>query len=159
MQVNSILLKFNSRENGIKRHLSNPGEQFQNGKGEKCVGDVWMMTKTALLFSNVPRVLWDEAWSHAGTVKRHLPCAANEGFKSPLHMITGNKVSLAHILPFGSLLYIARDKKQIHDPKFDPRAQAAIYLGHGNSEGRKFIKGCRSISAIKDTKVSNQRVL
>ncbi len=56
-------------------------------------------------------------------------------------MITGNKVSLSHILPFGSLLYIARDKKQINDPKFDPRAQAAIYLGHGSSEGRKCIKG------------------
>ena len=45
------------------------------------------MTKVALLFSNVPRILWDEAWLNAGAVKRHLPSAANEGFKSPLHMI------------------------------------------------------------------------
>jgi hypothetical protein len=74
-------------------------------------------------------------------VIRHLPSTANEGLKSSLHMITGNKVFLSHILPFGSLLFIARDKKQIHDPKFDPRAQAAIYLGHGSSEGRKCIKG------------------
>ena len=68
------------------------------------------MTKVALLFSNVPRILWDEAWLNAGAVKRHLPSAANEGFKSPLHMISGNKVSLSHLLPFGSLLYIALEK-------------------------------------------------
>jgi hypothetical protein len=34
------------------------------------------MTKVALLFSNVPRILWDEAWLNAGAVKRHLPSAA-----------------------------------------------------------------------------------
>ncbi len=33
------------REKGIKRHFASPGEQFQNGKAEKCIGDVWMMTK------------------------------------------------------------------------------------------------------------------
>jgi hypothetical protein len=51
-------------------------------------------------------------------------------------MITGNKVDVKHILPFGSLLYIAREKSQISDPKFDPRAQATVYLGHGFQEGR-----------------------
>ena len=95
------------------------------------------MTKTSLLFSNVPRVLWDEAWFNASYVKRHLPTTANEGFKSPLHMIQGNKINVNHILPFGSLLYIAREKEQIKDPKFDPRAQATVYLGHGFNEGRK----------------------
>ncbi len=44
---------------------------------------------------HVPRILWDEAWLNAGAVKRHLPSA-------PLHMITENKVSLSHLLPFGS---------------------------------------------------------
>ncbi len=60
-------------------------------------------------------------------MKRHLP-SANEGFKSPLHMITGNKVSLSHLLPFGSLLYIALYKEQIRNPKFDPRAQATVCI-------------------------------
>jgi hypothetical protein len=117
------------------------GEQFQNGKAEKCIADVWIMTKVAFLFSNVPRILWDEAWFNAGNVKMHLPSTANEGFKSPLHMITGNKVSLGHLLPFGSLLYIAKDKRDIKEPKFDPRAQATMYLGHGVQEGRKCLKG------------------
>ena len=70
-----------------------------------------MMTKTALLFSYAPHILWDQAWFHAGSVKRHLPSTALEGFKSSLHMITGNNVSFSHTLPFGSFLYIARDKK------------------------------------------------
>ncbi len=34
------------RDDGIKRELSNPGQQFQIGKAEKCIGDVWLMTKT-----------------------------------------------------------------------------------------------------------------
>ncbi len=50
--------KFNSAEvqlqqiyrvKGIKRQFSSPGQQFQNGKAEKCIGDVWLMTKIILL--------------------------------------------------------------------------------------------------------------
>ncbi len=97
------------------------------------------MTYIAVLFSDAPRILWDEAWVHAGWVKRRLPSesTANEGIKSSLHMITGDMVSLTHILPFGSMLYIARVKKQIHDSKFDPTwmEQAVIYFGDGSSNG------------------------
>ncbi len=39
------------------------------------------------------------------------------------------------------LVYFAFDKQQISDPKFDLRAQAAVYLGQGVSEGRKCVKG------------------
>ena len=56
-------------------------------------------------------------------------------------MITGKKVSMGHLLPFGSLLCIAKDKRDIKEPKFDPRAQATVYLGHGFHEGRKCLKG------------------
>ena len=78
------------------------------------------MTKVALLFSNVKRYLWEESWLNAGYVKQHLPSTANEGFESPLHTITGNTVSMGHLLLFGSLLYIAQDKRDIKEPKFDP---------------------------------------
>jgi hypothetical protein len=80
-------------------------------------------------------------------VKRHLPTPANEGFKSPIHMITGERAKLGHTLPFNGLFYIANnfcianDKRQIPDPKFDPRAQATVYVGHGHAEGRKCLKG------------------
>ena len=74
-------------------------------------------------------------------LKRHLSTTANEGFKSPLHVISGAKVDIKHILTFGSLLYIAREKPNIPDPKFDPRAQATVYLGHDFQEGRKCLKG------------------
>jgi transposase InsO family protein len=106
------------RNNSIKREFSNPGQQFQSGKGEKCIGDVWLMTKTILLFSNVPRALWDEAWFNARYVKRNLPTTANEGFKSPIHMITGQTARLSHIFPFGSLIHFTVDKQQISDLKF-----------------------------------------
>ena len=140
-ELNSAKVQQIQLENGIKRQFACPHQQSQNGAAENCIGDLWMMTKTSLLFSNVPRYLWDEAWFNASYVKRHLPTTANEGFKSPLHMIHGNKIDIKHILPFGSLLYIALEKPQIPDPKFDPRAQATVYLGHGFNEGRKCLKG------------------
>ena len=99
------------------------------------------MTKTTLLISNTLRTLWDEAWYNASYVKRHLPTTANEGFKSPIHMITGQKAKLSRILPFGCLVYFAIDRKQPSDSKFDPRAQAAVYLGQGVSQGSKCVKG------------------
>jgi transposase InsO family protein len=85
-EFNSAEVQQICRNNGIKREFSNPGQQFQNGKTEKCIGDVWLMTKTTLLFSNVSRALWDEAWFNASYVKTHLPTTANEGFKSPIDM-------------------------------------------------------------------------
>ena len=50
-------------------------------------------------------------------------------------MITGDKVSVSHILPFGCLFYVAIHKAAASqdpkfDPKFDPRAQATVYVGH-----------------------------
>jgi transposase InsO family protein len=44
------------RDKGIKRQFSSPGQKFQNGKAGKCIGDVWLMTKTILLISNALRI-------------------------------------------------------------------------------------------------------
>ena len=76
-EFNSAEVQQINLENGIKRHLSNPGQQFQNKKAEKCIADVWIMIKVALLLSNVKRYVWDESWLNAGDVKRHLPSTAN----------------------------------------------------------------------------------
>ena len=39
-EFNSAEVQQICRNNGIKREFSNPGQQFQNGKGEKWIGDV-----------------------------------------------------------------------------------------------------------------------
>jgi hypothetical protein len=97
-ELNSAEVKQMYLEHSNKTHLpnSNPEQQFQNGKAKKCIGDVWTMTKVALLFSNDLRVPWDVAWTsrYAAAVKRHLLLAANDGFNLQPHMITGHKVSL-----------------------------------------------------------------
>ena len=72
-------------EEKIFPQYSNPREQFQNGKAEKCIGDCWAMTR------NMTRRVWEDAWLHSAYVKGHLPTATNEGFKSPIHMMTGEK--------------------------------------------------------------------
>ncbi len=64
-EFNSAEVQQIYREKGIKRQFSSPWQQFQNGKAEKCMVD----DQTFLLFSNVQRILWDEAWLHAGYVK------------------------------------------------------------------------------------------
>ncbi len=87
-EFNSAEVQQNYRDHAIKHQFSSPGEQFQNGKAEKCICDVRIITKVALLFSNFPKILWDESWLNAGAVKRHRPSAANEVFKSPAHMVT-----------------------------------------------------------------------
>ena len=140
-ELNSAEVNAICTQNGIKRQTSNPGQQFQNGKAEKCIGDLWNMTKTSLLFSGCPRRLWEHAWRNACYVKRHLPCSANPGFQSPLQMIEGKQIELSHLLPFGCLMYIRIDKENRSDPKFDKAAQATVYVGQGILEGQKCHKG------------------
>jgi transposase InsO family protein len=41
-EFNSAEVQEVYRNYGIKRHLSCPGQQFQNGKAAKCIGDVWL---------------------------------------------------------------------------------------------------------------------
>ncbi len=57
-------------------------------------------------------------------------------------VITGERAKLEHTMPFDSLLYFVKDKHQIPDPKFDPGAQATVYVGHERAEGCKCLKGC-----------------
>ena len=65
----------------------------------------------------------------AEEVKRCIPCTANPGFQSPYQMIHGKKISIDHLKPFGSLLYVLLDKDVVKDWKFDPRAGACVYIG------------------------------
>jgi len=87
------------------------------------------MTRASLIFSKMTRRVWEDTWLHSAYVKGHLPTATNEGFKSPIHMITGEQVSLTHTLPFGCPLYVAKDKEKMSDTKFDSKAIATAYVG------------------------------
>ena len=61
------------------------------------------------------RSVWEDAWLHSAYVKGHLPTAANEGFTSPIHMMTAKKILQTHILlldAFYTLLKI-KNKCQI----------------------------------------------
>jgi hypothetical protein len=93
-EINSAEVQQICLDNGIKTRLLSPGHQFQNATAEKSIRDVWIMTKTALPLSNVPKKLQDE-----------LILPANEGVK--IATIVENIVTSAHFLPFGRLLYIA----------------------------------------------------
>ena len=41
-EFNSAEVQHVYRDKGIKRQFSSPGQQFQNGKAEKCIDDVWL---------------------------------------------------------------------------------------------------------------------
>ena len=53
----------------ILPQYSSPREQFQNGKAEKCIGDCWIMTRSSLIFSNMTKRVWKDAWLHSAYVK------------------------------------------------------------------------------------------
>ena len=50
-------------------------------------------------------------------------------------------MSLRHILSFGYLLCIAKNKKQVLDTKFDLKAEMTAYVGYGYLEGQQCVKG------------------
>ena len=128
-------------EEKFVQHSSNEYEQWQDGKAEKCIGDCWSMARSSMIFSWTPSKFWDPAWHNAGYVKRHLPCAANIHFQSPLQMVYGRKQSVKHLYPFGCLLYVKLHKDVVSDWKIDSRAQACIYLGSGEIAGHKSAMG------------------
>ena len=66
-------------EEKILPQYSNPREQFQNGKAEKCIGDCWAMTRSSLILSNMTRRVLEDAWLHSAYVNGHLSAVANEG--------------------------------------------------------------------------------
>ena len=99
------------------------------------------MIRVALLFSNKTRKLWERSWKNSQEVTRCLPCAADVDFQFPFKLVYGDKVSISHLKPFGSLLYVLYDKDQVKEWKFDPRAGACIFIGPGETEGRKGVIG------------------
>jgi hypothetical protein len=56
-EFNSAEVKRIYRDKGIKRQFQVLDTIFKMEKQR----NVWLMTKNTLLFSNVPRILWDEA--------------------------------------------------------------------------------------------------
>ena len=48
------VLKILEEENILPQY-SNPREQFQNGKAEKCIGDCRAMTRSSFIFLNMTR--------------------------------------------------------------------------------------------------------
>jgi hypothetical protein len=60
-EFKSAEVKYIYLEKKLNDIFQSRAKQFQNGKAKKCIGDVWKLTKVALLFSDVPIFLWDEA--------------------------------------------------------------------------------------------------
>jgi hypothetical protein len=102
--LNSAEVRKIEEDEKIKRHNSNPYEKWQDGKAEKCIGDIWTMIRAQMIFSgrSTPRILWERCIVHSGELKRILPCAANPGFKSPYQMVNDEKVQIKQLKPFGS---------------------------------------------------------
>jgi hypothetical protein len=142
-ELNSAEVRKIEEDEKLKRHNSNPYEKWQDGKAEKCIGDIWTMIRAQMIFSgrSTPRILWERCMVHSGELKRILPCTANPGFKSPYQMVHNEKVQIKQLKPFGSLIYVLLDKDVVKDWKFDPRAGACVYVGTGTPEGRKGVIG------------------
>ena len=66
-------------------------------------------------------------------VQRHLPTTVNEGFKSPPHMIIGNKIDqeVKHTSVWQSDRSTRLESIINFRSYFDPHVQVTVYLGNG----------------------------
>ena len=97
------------------------------------------MMRTVMLFSKAPKILWDWAFTYVCHVRRFLPTSANPGCHSPLQMLTGQKHTVLHLIPFGSLLFAHIAKDQTKDTKLEARAVRCIFIGFGVVADKKCV--------------------
>ena len=104
----------------------------QNGKAERCIGDVTQGTRTSLLYAShqwpaaIHVSLWPQAMKNYTNLRNNIPSVFIRGFKtgckrhpdtfthSPLSKFSGIEVkpNLSHFHPFDSTVYILANKLQ-----------------------------------------------
>ena len=117
-----------------------PYHQFQNGKAEKCIGDIKRKAKTLMMASGVPDTFWGFAVQHATALQNIT--GLNQAKTMTAYQAYYKEVpSVEGLFPFGALCFMFLTKEQRAsqgiDTSFGPNAIAGIYLGvaHWDTHG------------------------
>ena len=120
------------REHGIEVETTVAGNSFQNGLAERVIGVMRQMVRTVMAHCKAPAGMWAEALHYCEFVYNHT-AHQRLGWKAPIVLFKGDKVRLDMLHPFGCRVYVRTNPTD----KFQPRAQACVYVGPADRQGKK----------------------
>ena len=124
---NQVLSNF-FKELGIRREVSAPYSQFQNGVAERSIGIIDDAARTMLLYAGAPVYDWCHAVQHAVHVQNRLSSRSLDGRK-PIALYTGVERPLRSDMPvFGCLGYA----KVYVRGKQENKARKVVFLSAGD---------------------------
>lgn len=121
--VNKAMQAYTS-EKGIKHVTTSPYTPQQNGIAERKNRTLGEMARAMALDSDLDKHMSKkqitiESWKHATYIRNRCPSSAING-EIPITKLTGQKVNLSRLKPFGSKCYIL--KSPTKQDKMDPKA-------------------------------------
>ncbi|POM61282.1 Rve domain containing hypothetical protein [Phytophthora palmivora] len=119
------------KSTGVRRQISEAGNQASNGKAERMHRTVLNMARCMLFASGLPLHFWGDAVEYATYVLNRSSCSANPKRMSPIEMLTGKTSNLADMVTFGSPCTAFRDPGK---KAWKPRAQVGMIVETLNNE-------------------------
>lgn len=123
--VNSQFQKY-ARETGVRHSFTDIYSPEMNGIAERVNQTIGNTLRTILSSSCVPKVFWPEAVLYAAYCWNRI-CRRSKS-KTPFELYGGNKPSVKHLKPFGSVCFVGVPKQR--RSKFDQRAKKGILVGY-----------------------------
>ncbi|KAL8090596.1 hypothetical protein AgCh_039879 [Apium graveolens] len=102
----------------------------QNGVVERKHRHLLEISRAIFLQAHLPPKFWGDAILCASYIINRMPLQSLEN-SSPYFKLYNSEPSLDHMKTFGCLCYVSTCK--IQRTKFDPRANAAVFLGYPNN--------------------------
>ena len=113
-------------EMGIKRHLTAPYTQQQNGVVERRNRTLMEMTRSILKHMAVPNYMWGEATRHSTYLLNRVATRVLKNV-TPYEALRGRKPNVNHLKTFGCIGYAKTVKP--HLQKLEDRSHLLVHLG------------------------------
>jgi hypothetical protein len=113
-------------DDGVRRQLSAPYTQQQNGVSERYNRTLVECARTLIIAAGLDKGYWSDAVLTATHLRNRLPTTALDN-KTPFQAFYGHKPSLSHLRVFGCRAYALIDKSK--RGKLDAKARPCINLG------------------------------
>ena len=127
---------------------SNEHQQFQNGAAEKTGDTLTRRMRAGLLHSGLPAQFWGAAVIMAADVMNATPHRSLNN-DTPYHRQFGHHARLDTFRPFGCRATVFQGKDLVDHRKITPRGLSGLYIGTGQSFGRKcFLVYCPGIHRV-----------
>ena len=135
---------------GIKAQYANVETPHQIAIAERNHGILLSMMRAMMALSHAPKSMWAAALIYAAFLCNHMASEYKVNATAQIpYMSLGMTYMREFMFPFGCLVWIHRSKQKVEDGKLDVRANYAIYIGVGMTQGVKGIKVLTSSGHIE----------